>query len=173
MNSKSNRMVVYLLCGLPGSGKSSFRDQLAKSYNGSEDLFVYSTDDYIEEVARRDETTYSDIFKNTIDDATSFMNESLEFAIKEGKTIIWDQVNHTRKKRQKIMNKTKIAHGYDIVCCYFPVCVTHYDEWRKRLEFRPGKEIRESVLQKMISSFEEPQDSEGFNYINRINSFGY
>lgn len=162
---------AYLLCGLPASGKSTFRENLSVSYRESDSLFVYSTDDYIEEVARRDGTSYSDIFRQTIDDATSFMNESLEIAIREGKTIIWDQMNHTTKKRRKILNKMKRTHGYDVVCCYFPVCVTHYDEWKKRLDSRPEKEISVPVIQKMIRAFEEPNDTEGFNYINRINSF--
>lgn len=141
---------VHILCGLPGSGKSTYVTYLYSLYDPKE-VFYYSTDSLIDLWAEEKEKTYSEIFKDVIGKATSTMNELLEWAKENKKVVIWDQTNLSEKKRNAIVKHFPNAN--EIVYHVFQVT----DEiLEQRLNNRPGKVIPRHVLESMKKSFEIP-----------------
>lgn len=157
MHLQSKKLIV--LCGLPGTGKSTETDR----YRKLDDWFVYSTDDYLEAVAEYHGTTYNEVFEQYIKQATSEMNQKLADAIAAGKSIIWDQTNLSRKKRKKILRQ--VGDTYKRECWYFPLYAGQYENWRTRLNKREGKHITDKAVKQMIEQFEQPLPSEGFDQV--------
>lgn len=147
---------VYMMVGVPGSGKSTWLSQQDLS-----NAVVLSTDNYIEHFAKLNNTTYTEIFKKVIGEATRLMQEDLRKAIAEQKDIYWDQTNLTAKTRAGKL--AQIPSTWHKVAVYFP---TPPDaELKRRLESRPGKTIPANVVLGMKSQLEMPSESEGFDQV--------
>jgi predicted kinase len=147
---------VYLLIGIPGSGKSTW---LAKQ--DLSNAVVLSTDNYVEKFARLNNKTYTEIFKHVIGEATRLMQEDLRAAIRDQKVIFWDQTNLRAKVRAGKL--AQIPGTWERVAVYFP---TPPDaELARRLANRPGKTIPANVVLGMKSQLEPPTESEGFDRI--------
>ena len=147
---------LIVLCGLPGTGKSTDTGMMRES-----GWHIYSTDDYLEKICARDGTNYDDVFAEYIKHATEHMNRYLQHAIREGQNVLWDQTNLTLRKRRGIL--ARFPSTYYTECWYYPVTERHYSEWKHRLANRNGKTIPERVLNNMISTMETPTDGEGFD----------
>ena len=164
--------ICTVMVGLPGLGKSTVVRKMTKS---DPDVFVYSTDDLIEEWAADDGKTYDEVFEDCIKDATKEMDYLLTCAIRDGEDIIWDQTNTGMKKRKKIIDKMKQA-GYNVECvCICPPEKTHIDDlksWVWRLKTRPGKTIPDHVMKSMADNYVEPNTSEGFRKITFYDMWG-
>ena len=87
---------LYMLVGVPGAGKSTW---IKNHADGA--AMVLSTDDKIEAAARAQGKTYSEVFKDEIKAATSGMAQDLLRALRDGRDIILDQTNITRKSRKE------------------------------------------------------------------------
>ena len=152
-----------MLCGIPTSGKTTF----LKTLLGQEkwkNAVVLSTDNYLDMVARDLNKTYNEVFENHISEATDNMWEQLKFAIFEGKNIINDQTNLTRKSRK--IKISKIPDSYKKSIVYFEIGLK---EALERNEHREGKYIPKSVLKRMYHTFEKPNNTEDFEIIERGN----
>ena len=147
---------LYMLVGVPGSGKSTW----INSQDWSRDCILVPTDKLIELEAARQGKTYNDVFKDYIGEATRIMNEDIREAVEAGKDIIWDQTNTSRKSR-----KTKLAQveGYYKIAVLFST--PEKDEWNRRINNRPGKIIPEAVLKAMAEGLQKPTEEEGFKEI--------
>ena len=156
--------------GLPALGKSTFIEQIL-----TDDVWVYSTDRFIEAVAEDHGITYSDAFTSNIEAATQFNEQKVKTMFKLGRDIIWDQTNLGKGKRRRIINRAKAA-GYEVNCvCLMPPADGHIDdlkEWKRRLESRPGKVIPNHVIANMLESFAVPTEDEGFDRITYYNMWG-
>jgi len=159
--------ILIMLVGLPGSGKSTW---INKDLSEFENLFgefaVISTDNYIEEKAKQEGKTYSEVFTKYIDEATREMNVTIAKAIRENKNIIWDQTNTTVKSRKGKLSK--IPNSYNKIAVVFHVPM---ETLKKRLEKRAaetGKIIPDHVMKSMNDSFEIPTKDEGFDDIMRL-----
>lgn len=161
--------ICTVMVGLPGLGKSTYVE------HHDWETFVYSTDRYIESVASAQGKTYTEVFSDTIKEATENMENSLQYAIEDGHDIIWDQTNLSKGKRKKIINRMKQA-GYRVTCvCILPPEEGHIDdqkEWKYRLNNRPGKIIPQHILTNMIESFTVPSTDEGFDMVRFYNMHG-
>ncbi len=149
-----------ILVGLPGTGKST----LACYSTGYE--FVYSTDKFIEDIAKHFGVTYNEAFAGNIEAATLSMDTHLAKAIAERRDIIWDQTNLTVSKRKRILERFKDTDYVMICTCIMPPTEEYKAEWRRRLDSRVGKTIPEEVLAKMVSSYWLPTASEGFDRVD-------
>ncbi len=164
------KKICNVMIGLPGLGKSTIVSDFYLSK-----IFIYSTDNVIENVAKEKGLTYSDVFTDTIDYATKVCDEGLERAIKVGNDLLFDQTNLGAKKRKKIVNKVK-PHGYTVwFHVILPPSPTHIDdqvEWKRRLDNRPGKVIPDHVMKAMKENFVIPTEEEGYDEIYFYNMYG-
>jgi len=142
---------VYMLIGVPGSGKSTW----INSQDWSKDCVLVSTDKLIELEAGRQGKTYNEVFKDYIDTATKLMNDDVRDAVSAGKDIIWDQTNTSRKSRKA---KLAMAPGYYKIAVVF--ATPEAKEWQRRINSRPGKMISEGVLTAMASGLQRPEVGE-------------
>jgi hypothetical protein len=160
------------MVGLPAMGKST---RVAALATMNPDVFVYSTDNYIERCAKQNDWTYDQAFAEFIEPATKYMNEMLDIAMRSKQDIVWDQTNLGAKKRAKIINRMRQA-GYDVECeCIVPL-ESDYDgtkeDWAQRLANRPGKTIPDNILYSMMDSFVMPSVEEGFERVVFFNMYG-
>ena len=151
---------LVMLCGIPCSGKSTYVNKLL-TYEYWENAVVLSTDNYIEEQAKRLGMTYNEVFQDCIDEATRQLEMSFVRAKEEGKRIIWDQTNLSIKTRKKKLIKVPSIYKRTVV--WFRVDL---EEALKRNETRKGKFIPESILKRMYHQFEVPTLEEGFDFVS-------
>ena len=147
---------LFMMIGVPGAGKSTWLSKQDLS-----NAVILSTDNYVEHFAQLNNTTYTDIFKKVIGEATRLMKEDLRKAILDQKDIYWDQTNLTAKARESKL--AQIPRTYERVAVFFPTPDDH--ELRKRLASRPGKTIPANVVLGMKSQLEMPTLAEGFDEI--------
>jgi len=159
----NNEPTLTMLCGSPCSGKSTyvknFQQRLSNLFY--DHVVVLSTDDYIERMATKLNSTYSEIFEEYIGAASHELELELKEAIRHSKSIIWDQTNLTPKARKRKLSK--IPSHYTKYAVWFdePLQVV-----LDRNENRAGKYIPKSVLRRMHSQFVRPTLEEGFDYVS-------
>jgi putative nucleotidyltransferase with HDIG domain len=149
---------LIILCGLPGSGKSYYAEQLLSTWCVfcEPDTVIHSSDA---------------IRKELFGDAGSQENNALVFDtmhkrvredLRAGKTVIYDATNITRKSRRGAIN---LASKDDVVECHIvwtPIhtCIKRDAERERSV----GKE----VIDKMLRRWQSPHRSEGFSHIEVI-----
>ena len=148
---------AIFLVGVPTSGKSTFSND--KKYK---DYVRISSDDILQEVAKERQQSYNTVFKANIRFAQIAMMKVLRKAIEDGKSIIWDQTN-TSKKQRKEKLKHIPAH-YKKTAVYF---IVDLKTALQRNTQRPGKVIPPEILERMIKEYELPTLEEGFDEIIR------
>jgi len=147
---------VYVLVGVPGSGKSTWIAQ----QEWARDCVVVSTDRWIEMFARELGRTYSEVFDLFMPAAVRAMSAQVALAQQQGRDIVWDQTSVSVVSRAK---KFASLPDYEHVAVVF--ATPEPAELTRRLAQRPGKVIPESVVQHMINTFELPTESEGYREI--------
>jgi predicted kinase len=146
----------YQLIGVPGSGKSTWiKDQI-----WALGLTIVSTDAFVEDYARAQGKTYSEVFTDYMPTAVKLMAEQVVRARELGHTVIWDQTSTTIASRTRKFN---MLPDYEHVAVVFRT--PEHTELMRRLMSRPGKEIPDHVIASMIASWEEPTEEEGFKEI--------
>lgn len=148
---------LYVLVGVPGSGKTTWIGH--QSFDWDKTVIV-STDNYVEQYARANSKTYTEVFQEYMPTALEKMTQAVVEAFQNNKIVVWDQTStsvSTRAKKLRMAPKhyTKVA-----VVFQTPVKEVH----DKFLD-RPGKEIPTEVIQDMINKFVYPTLEEGFDKI--------
>jgi tRNA uridine 5-carbamoylmethylation protein Kti12 len=139
---------LIILCGLPGSGKTTYSNS---------DEFKYhvrlSSDDYIDSIAQKLGKTYNDVFSKTVIQANKMFFEGIKYFSETNYNVLIDRTNLTRKSRRKIIRKF-INHSPTIV--FFDVAI---NDILKR-NTRSGKVFSENLLMEMYERLEIPNESE-------------
>jgi hypothetical protein len=146
----------YQLVGVPGSGKSTW----IKNQDWALGLTIVSTDAFVEDYARQQGKTYSEVFTDYMPTAVDLMAEQVVRARTLGHTIIWDQTSTTIASRAK---KFRMLPDYEHIAVVFKC--PDADELVRRLASRPGKLIPVDIIESMIKNFEVPSEEEGFKEI--------
>jgi predicted kinase len=147
---------VYVLVGVPGSGKSTWVD----SQDWALPCARVSTDKWVEIYANEVGRTYSEVFVDFMPTAVDLMAKEVVAARETGRDIIWDQTSTTVKSRAK---KFAMLPDYDHIAVVFKT--PDHKELMRRLSNRAGKEIPDHVIASMIASWEDPTEDEGFKEI--------
>ncbi len=162
---------LTVLVGLPGSGKSTYLNFVDDPEFGG-DVFVYSTDAYIEARAKEAGKSYDDMFSDHINEATKHMNNVLAVAISAGIDVYWDQTNMSSKKRKSILSKFPKSYRKECWCVRVPSTPEEWGDLEIRLTLREGKTIPHHIIEAMADSYVEPTHDEGFDKITIVDLFG-
>lgn len=146
----------YQLIGVPASGKSTW----IKNQDWMLGLTIVNTDVFVEDYARTQGKTYSEVFAEYMPTAIDLMIEQVVSAREHGHTVIWDQTSTTVASRAR---KFRMLPDYEHIAVVFRT--PSRDELDVRLSGRPGKHIPKTVIDSMIAGWEEPELEEGFNEI--------
>lgn len=150
-----NNPKLYMLVGLPYSGKSTWTENQPK-----DGYMVIDTDSYIEQKAKENNISYNEAFKLYYKDAETSMYQRLNIAIASDLDIYWDQTNLTVKSRKKKLNM--VPSKYNKVAVVFPqleLCET-YNRMGKRTKMVPM-----TVIHNLKDTYIEPTKDEGFDYV--------
>lgn len=143
---------LLMLVGIPGCGKSTF----AKNHP---EYIWHSSDEIREELGLANE--------NRQDNAKCF--EVLENRVKKdlenGRSCIYDATNLSRKKRMTFLPWIKKT-GCKVIAIVFPVDI----QICKERNANRSRVVPEHAIDRMITSFDVPTCSEGFD---EIRLFGY
>lgn len=140
----------YTLIGPPGCGKSTWRATNAPILDNAA---VISTDDLVEEQARAEGKTYSEVFSEI--DYEGLIRKCrvmVSEAVMRGRDLILDQTNYTVGRRNKF--RPNIPPYYEHVGVLFEY---DRDELLTRVKAREsenGKHIPAFVIDNMIEKFE-------------------
>jgi predicted kinase len=143
----------YQLIGVPASGKSTW----IKNQDWMLGLTIVNTDVFVEDYARAQGKTYSEVFAEYMPTAIDLMIEQVVSAREHGHTVIWDQTSTTVASRAR---KFRMLPDYEHIAVVFRTPLR--DELDVRLSGRPGKHIPKTVIDSMIANWEEPTLEEGF-----------
>lgn len=154
-----NKPTMIMLIGVPGSGKSTWRNEFIDHF-GMDQYSVISTDDYIDYAAKQQSKTYSEVFEDTIKAAENSMNITLKFNTSLGRSLIVDRTNTSVKSRKKILDQ--IPEIYYKMALFFETP----EDLDYRLSRRLGKHIPNNIMESMIKNLTPPSYDEGFDMIS-------
>jgi predicted kinase len=146
------------MVGVPGSGKSTWISQ--RSFSRQRTV-ITGTDNHVEAYAQRTGKTYTQAFKEFIDQAGPLMDTDIARAVSLDMDIVWDQTSLRRQGR--IDKLAQIPDYYRKIAIVFPI--PEPEELERRLTQRPGKTIPVDVVNRMRSSFEIPTLDEGWDEV--------
>lgn len=155
----------FIMVGLPGSGKSTIVEDLKKEIPS---IQVASTDNYIEEYAKKKNSTYNKVFDEAIKDATSNLKVDVLKYMALSVNFIWDQTNLNKKSRKDKIN-ILLKNGYEVTIIVMKISD---EEQRKRLSERNklgNKYISSNLVNSMKDSYEEPSYDENVSNIYFVN----
>ena len=147
------------MIGVPAAGKSTWIKEQVWMLG----LTVVSTDPFVEDYARAQGKTYTEVFKDYMPIAVNLMADQVVFAREHDHTVIWDQTSTTVASRTR---KFRMLPDYEHIAIVFST--PDLDVLKERLASRLGKEIPWEVVKGMIDNWEEPTLEEGFKEIWRV-----
>lgn len=165
---------LYVMVGLPGSGKSTFLEFIDDP-EFNDIPFVYSTDRYIEKVAGLLGRSYNQVFKDYINLATKYMNDMLTTVVKQGTNVYWDQTNMSSKKRIGILSRFPKTYHKVCYCIVPPRSADEWAELNSRILLRAehtGKMIPPHIVESMADTYVEPTLDEGFDEVYLYDIYG-
>jgi predicted kinase len=146
----------YQLIGVPGSGKSTW----IKNQTWTLGMHIASTDNFVEDYAKAQGKTYSEVFDEYMPIAVNMMAEQVVFCRNNNLDLIWDQTSVSIKSRKR---KFSMLPDYEHIAIVFRT--PEKEELDRRLANRPGKNIPDHVMRSMIENFDMPTEAEGFKEI--------
>lgn len=149
---------LYVLVGVPASGKSTW----VKEQKWAKDIPVVSTDKFVEDYAKEQGKTYSEVFEEYMPIAVRLMANQALICQANKKDIIWDQTSTSVATRAK---KIRMLPEYRKIAVVFKTPPT--EELVRRLASRPGKNVPWEIVSDMAQKLEAepPTEAEGFDEI--------
>lgn len=149
---------MWMMVGIPAAGKSTWIANQGFDWNNT---VIISTDNIIEQRAKEQNKTYSEVFQSEIKEATAEMNRLLHLAVTNNLNIIWDQTNLSSKARANKL--AKIPKTYKKIAVFFPT--PSPEILQRNLNSRPGKIIPDHIMKSMSQQLEYPTAKEGFDQV--------
>lgn len=150
-----NRPKLILLCGLPGSGKTTYALQ---HYS---DCIILSSD------AIRKELYGDENIQGSPSEVFSIMQKRAIEALNNGKHVIYDATNMTRRDRAGIINACpKFAYiECHIIWAPIGTCIAR--------DAARGRTVGKAVIDKMLKRFQAPYYDEGIDYIKIVFPYSF
>lgn len=152
---------VYVMVGLPGSGKSYYAKKLYNElYRSGQKVAYLSSDSYRESILgnENDQSNNALVFNALYSDFREHLKNKVD-------DIILDMTNTTAKSRKRIFEQIKKVYpNMDGVNVIAYVIATPISIVVKRDKER-DRTVGEEVIKRFLCSFQFPQKFEGFNKI--------
>ena len=147
-----DRIKLILLCGLPGSGKSTYAHKWVEENSG-----LHLSSDSIRKELYGDESTQGDPHE-----VFSLMQKRAVEALNNGSNVVYDATNITRKDRAGIIALCPkfVKIECHIIWASIETCIER-DAARERT-------VGQSVIDKMLKRFQPPYYDEGIDDIRVI-----
>ena len=147
-----NRNKLVLLCGIPGSGKTTYAQNYIKEHDA-----VHFSSDLIRKELYGDES-----IQGNPNDVFSLMQKRALDALNNGQSVVYDATNITRKDRANIIAACPkfVQIEAHVIFAPIDVCIER-DAARDRT-------VGKSVIDKMLKRFQPPFYDEGFDDIQII-----
>lgn len=144
---------VYMLCGLPASGKSTYAKEIAKNDNTE----IFSSDAIRKELygSEEDQQNPQKVFQ--------ILHKRVKTALQNGNSAVYDATNLVSKRRKAFLDELK-----KIPCK--KVCILFMQPKQELLDRDSGRDrhVGEHVIDRMLKQFEPPMYSEGWDEIHII-----
>lgn len=142
-------MTLYIMVGIPGSGKSTVAKNLGAIVVSSDTVreILYGS----EEILGESKVVFS------------WVDSIVKDALIDGRDVIYDATCLTKKTREGIVKKFRETAD-EIVCIFVD---TPLEKCIKRNSLRSRK-VPEDVIRSMSAKLERPMLEEGFDRINTI-----
>lgn len=149
---------LYLMCGVPGAGKSTFLKNHIKKENSA----IISRDAIRFSIVK----PYEDYFSHE-DEVLNVFWEQINKALAEGKDTFVDQTSLTPRARKWLLQHVEGYKHANLIWID-----ENLETCLKRNELRRGTRtyVPRGVIRRMFSQFIEPSLDEGFDYIFHYNS---
>jgi predicted kinase len=155
---------LIVLIGLPGSGKSTWRDKFVDKTDI--EFEIISSDDEIERLCAEAGINYTEGYKRFIGRSTKIVKQKFREAVNNGNNVIWDQTNLTAKKRRGILQK--LPDGYRREAVSFEVTLEELTTRLTKREAETGKHVPDFVVKTMAQSYVPPTKGEGFDKVTIV-----
>lgn len=142
-----------MMVGLPGSGKSTYAQYLARSFNTK----IISSD------AIRQECFGNEEFQGENKAVFEILHARVTGALSHGENVIYDATNINYKKRMAFLQQIKSIDCFKI--CYF--MATPYETCLKQNKLRE-RVVPEEAIERMYKNIYIPQMYEGWDEIQII-----
>lgn len=153
----NSKPTVIILCGPPGSGKST----LVKAKMADQN--VLSSDAILMAIAQKHGISYSEAFKTHGSEAFAEYERKLRECINSKESFVIDRTNLTVKSRRATINK---LNGYYKVAVYFgptnPTTLIERVTERTKIN---GHNVPAHVIESMAISYQIPSVEEGFDKV--------
>lgn len=137
-----------MLCGLPGSGKSTYAEKLKE-----DDVIIHSSDAIREELGDiNDQSKNEEVFR--------ILHKRIKDDLKSGKSVAYDATNLNRKRRISFLKELK-----NIPCKKICVLVATPYEMCIAQNFKRDRRVPVEVIWNMYKSFNVPCEQEGWDDI--------
>ncbi len=147
--------MLYILCGLPFSGKTTLAKELIEKYQWS---FVG-----IDEI-NRERGIGVDITKPITPDEREITYKLTEEKTKqllgEGKTVIYDATNFTFQQRQKLRDLAKSCQSSARIIYVATSKADVIKRWMDNRQTGKRNDVREDDFMRVVNNFQVPTDKE-------------
>lgn len=161
MSTLQTYPIMYMLIGLPASGKTTWMNS-----NLTTDVVIISSDLYIDQYAESVGKTYSQVYHECINRANSTSIALFFKSLREGKSIVIDRTNLSKKVRQSYLKK--IPTGYKKIAVVFEIPEALRESRHINRAKITGKDVPEEVINSMRKAYTFPSVDEGFDDILTI-----
>lgn len=149
-----NRPTLILLCGIPGSGKTTY----AKKYIEEHYDTIHTSSDEIRKELWGDEATQGDN-----NEVFSLMQTRTIEALNNGQSVVYDATNITRKDRSYIIALCPKFVKIECHVVWAPISYCLY-----RDEFMRNRTVGKEVIDRMLKRFQAPWYDEGIHDIKVV-----
>jgi len=160
---KSTRGNLFLLVGVPCSGKSTFMKKLSER---TSNFVIISRDALVDEWAHNQGITYNEAFSLCDKEVNIRLQEEIEKYILTDENVFIDMTNLGIKRRKGLIKRFKNHVPYAVA-----FDIPDKRVLNERNMFRAnsvGKFICEGILNRMIGDYVYPTKEEGFKKIFKV-----
>ena len=147
-----NKPILYLTCGMPGSGKSTWLE----NHKEELDFIIHSSDFIRSELGDINDQSQNELVFNTL-------HKRVKEDLLNGKNVAYDATSLNRRKRLSFLREIQ-----DIPCEKICVLFATPIEICKVNNANRERKVPEEVIDRMIRNFEVPCVQEGWNKVQIV-----